>query len=315
MARSLTDLSVEGMEEVNRLEIDRREEKEWLYAIKERKVMKMDTDWQPSWIINVEKQIDHIAFVPMIEITLVLKNVFVRIEIERGKVVESFMVEEIRENVVVVSKNSENLMNEIVIIYETGQLWKIHIIERKVKWLKINQFNFADIVYSIKLDQKEFKNKKNYIGISTSRMTGVIDLENQENNHLLRSIGWFSNYILDYNSWIHGGISLHHNFNEEYAFYYSNGKEILIIGWFIIKTKYIENLKIKKFENGKNSLIVDWNYKINSINQNRIYLISSDNLIFINNFGHYQVTDLRINNNKIVQDTIFKVFNNINIFK
>ena len=47
---------MEGMEGVDRLEVDRREKQALIYAIGGNKIMKADTNWNPMWVVDVGKK-------------------------------------------------------------------------------------------------------------------------------------------------------------------------------------------------------------------------------------------------------------------
>ena len=251
----------------------------------------------------MEEQVDGIAMVPRNEVTVVMGEKMVRVKNE-GEVGGGFVVEGQKERIVAISKNSDSLVDEVVVIYENGYLWKIHIIERKVKWFLIGTFNFVDIVYSINLDQKD---RPVYIGIATSSFVGLIDIENQNNNHLFTSGEWHTTYTSSGVNCIHGGISFNHKYQDEYAFYYNNAKGIFVIGYIFIESKFINSIKAIAFTIDIISSNIDKNYKIYSFGLNKIFLISSDTLIFIRDFNENQATTLKINKNAIIKSNVINV--------
>ena len=81
------------MEEASSIEIDQRDEQDWIYMAGGSKVMKSDSEWRPIWIVDVREQIQYTAFAPSKEITLAIKENFVRISSENGNIIGGFIVQ------------------------------------------------------------------------------------------------------------------------------------------------------------------------------------------------------------------------------
>ena len=84
------------MEEANRIEIDTREEQEWIYVVGGTKLMKTDTDWSPIWLTDVGNHISNIAFPINKEIAIAVNDTLFRISTKNGNAVEGIIIQELK---------------------------------------------------------------------------------------------------------------------------------------------------------------------------------------------------------------------------